>query len=1242
MSLFTNGVLALQQMTVSVHKLSYPGTTDGGTYSSGTVDGDGWIGGYDMADDGSVSISGDTYTAGGTASICQDGANSVADGAQDPMDVNATSSEAPDGTPAAGLLWPEGFSSVSFGTEVLDYAVGGATENWVNLADHGNGEIDVLAGEWIGVMLAYTGTGGGDDEATGFFYAEGSGLAEPWAFMKFYAGCGGTSGNGGWHIRHWLIRYELAVELTGDRAPVIQDYTVLSTTLDEGDRAVEATVTDDNPSGEAAGVASVVLSYSTDDSIYTDVAMTDNGDDTFSGTIPGQSAGSEVWYNITATDVGGLTVSTVTQYYTIFLAASDYLFYYNTEDYASWIDYYYLANSDLYGQTDFWSGPYYGSASSDLLANYMGVVEVSGSGPANIDTTTIGAWLDEGDHGYVLSGDEWLGAQTGWTNTTYSAGQFIYDYLGISADYNDINYMAAGDQNGVSRLGAVSGDIISGDLFDFLGDSLALNYDPSYELGLSNWLDGVDVVAGFDNAFTAFTGTIDTTGAPAAGATEYPAAPYKTHTNGSKTVFLGFDPLCTNSQGINDTAPHLSGYHWIGTAPYGPLQSAIEYAFYSLDEEPMIVDVDPDTAYMGEYIELTITGQNTVFSQGTQTMVTDVWLFFQQSSSTIYADNLPTEDWTETTLTAEFNIPEEVEEGYWDVKVDHASIGVLTLSDGLYIASPNNYSSTITFMADVSDINGWDTGMHEMTVRGEFNNWEGDDYMWYDDSTGYYILQREITAEPGDTIAWAFKAEPGEYFENDGWEMLQEARIFIFSGDDIELGPYAPDINLIPSNEVFLGVTESGGLPGDTVTVSVWAELPDDYEMYSFLVSVTGFGGGMMNFLSADTIGSMMPGDWMFYYNENDSSGVVITAGAGAQSFTGSGNLFNLSFILSGDAGTSEFVDLFLTDVLFNEDENLFYDTEPGGVLVLSYGDVTMNGSVTPFDASVILQYLVGSVELDDGQADAGDVTQDASLSALDAAIILQFTVGMVDDLPYDGDMNLIAGGDVVISGGSVSPGDVFQMPILLDGGDNVRSYELEFSYDPEVLVYQSLIWNESVSGMTILDNQEDGIVKVSAAGLGAIESGSVTLGYVEFELVDTFDEYETTVTMSRSRLNEKAVVIDGSTAIYTNALLVVDDWGHGGVPEVYALQQNFPNPFNPVTQIRYQLPEVSLVTIQIYDIMGRVVRTLVNSETQITGYRQVTWNALNDLGQPVSAGMYLYVIQAGQFRNTRKMVFMK
>jgi hypothetical protein len=94
-------------------------------------------------------------------------------------------------------------------------------------------------------------------------------------------------------------------------------------------------------------------------------------------------------------------------------------------------------------------------------------------------------------------------------------------------------------------------------------------------------------------------------------------------------------------------------------------------------------------------------------------------------------------------------------------------------------------------------------------------------------------------------------------------------------------------------------------------------------------------------------------------------------------------------------------------------------------------------------------------------------------------------------------------------------------------------------------------------------------------------------------------------------------------------------------LPEAYTLHQNYPNPFNPTTQIRYDLPENSYVNINIYDLMGKRVKLLVNSK-QDAGYRSIHWNATNDLGQPVSAGMYIYTIQAGQFRQTRKMVLLK
>ena len=90
-----------------------------------------------------------------------------------------------------------------------------------------------------------------------------------------------------------------------------------------------------------------------------------------------------------------------------------------------------------------------------------------------------------------------------------------------------------------------------------------------------------------------------------------------------------------------------------------------------------------------------------------------------------------------------------------------------------------------------------------------------------------------------------------------------------------------------------------------------------------------------------------------------------------------------------------------------------------------------------------------------------------------------------------------------------------------------------------------------------------------------------------------------------------------------------------------YVLGFAYPNPFNPTTTIRYDLPENSHVNIMIYDIMGRVVRTLVNNR-QSAGFKSVIWDATNELGQPVSAGMYLYKVQVGEFVQIRKMVLLK
>ena len=95
------------------------------------------------------------------------------------------------------------------------------------------------------------------------------------------------------------------------------------------------------------------------------------------------------------------------------------------------------------------------------------------------------------------------------------------------------------------------------------------------------------------------------------------------------------------------------------------------------------------------------------------------------------------------------------------------------------------------------------------------------------------------------------------------------------------------------------------------------------------------------------------------------------------------------------------------------------------------------------------------------------------------------------------------------------------------------------------------------------------------------------------------------------------------------------------GVPVQFALHENYPNPFNPTTTLRFDLPEVSNLTLTIYNMLGQKVKTF-NMQSTSAGYHSITWDATNDLGQQVGAGVYLYQLQTKDFVKTRKMVLLK
>ena len=214
------------------------------------------------------------------------------------------------------------------------------------------------------------------------------------------------------------------------------------------------------------------------------------------------------------------------------------------------------------------------------------------------------------------------------------------------------------------------------------------------------------------------------------------------------------------------------------------------------------------------------------------------------------------------------------------------------------------------------------------------------------------------------------------------------------------------------------------------------------------------------------------------------------------------------------------------------------------------------------------------------------------------------------------------------------SVGEDFVLDVRLADFVEVQGYGLQVQYEADKLTFVEVSTDRPLGGGELASPQvlsdAGGVLTLAAHG-EVLSDGEVGLHLV-FRAATEIENTVVEITASE--------LADGALAINRLALPVPVSLQTR--PEVFSLVDNYPNPFNPATTIRYALPQAADVELTVYNVVGQPVRTLV-AEAQSAGRYVVEWDATDDRGYSVSSGMYFYRLQAGDaFRQVKKMLLLK
>jgi hypothetical protein len=320
------------------------------------------------------------------------------------------------------------------------------------------------------------------------------------------------------------------------------------------------------------------------------------------------------------------------------------------------------------------------------------------------------------------------------------------------------------------------------------------------------------------------------------------------------------------------------------------------------------------------------------------------------------------------------------------------------------------------------------------------------------------------------------------------------------------------------------------------------------------------------------------------------------------------------------------------------------------GVQNYLLGDVSLNGKIRAWDASLILRWLVADTTLTPRQQTIGDVTCAAGLSALDASYILQYVAGLISFFPCECEstptFRMLASeewpgltpGDfeIRIEDFSLAPGSRIALPVLISGSGDIYASEFELEANSEKVTLIGVTPGDAMDGEYFYSSiGEDGVARIACAATGPVPMG-VTAEIMIAVDEDIGEDDEVMISFRRARINEQDLTQNARGA-------------RGISPEhppiAYALHQNMPNPFGASTTIRFAIPSTAAgnvnTTVRVYSINGRLVKTLCDRALS-AGIHEVSWDGKDERGTPVGSGVYACRLEAGGFSAKRKMILLR